>query len=73
MEREGLIGRGFEGHRVDVTFHDGRTIEDCLLVSSTRRRIGSLWLVVDDADLFVPTNEVVALAVSRAHAHGAAA
>jgi hypothetical protein len=72
MERDGPILRGFEGHRVDVTLRDGTTIDGCLLVSSGRLRVLTLWLVVDGDDLFVLLNDVVNIAASRSHVHAAA-
>ena len=65
MERNVSTLRAFEGRDVDVTLHDGRMIEDCQLISVGRRRVTTLWLVVDGDDLFVPTDEVVALAASQ--------
>jgi hypothetical protein len=65
MVCSGSTLRGFEGHQVDVTLHDGRMIEDCRLVSGGRGRVRNLWLVVDGDDLFVPTDDVLALAACR--------
>jgi hypothetical protein len=72
MERNGSTLRDFEGHHVDVTLDDGRTIEDCQLVSGGRR-VPTLWLVVDGDDLFVPTDSVLALAANRPRTDHAAA
>jgi hypothetical protein len=73
METNGSRLRGFEGHQVDVTLDDGRTLADCELVSGGRRRVPTLWLVVAGDDLFVPTDAVVALAATRPRVDHAAA
>jgi hypothetical protein len=73
MDRNGSPLRKYEGHQVDVILHDGRTMEDCQLVSGGRPRVQTLWLVVDGDDLFVPTDDVVALAATRPRARNAAA
>ena len=65
MERNGSRLRKLEGREVDVKLRDGRTFELCELVSRGRRRVPTLWLVVDGADVFVPTDAVVVLAASE--------
>jgi hypothetical protein len=73
MERNVSTLRGFEGHEVVVTLHDGSMIEDCPLISGGRRRVSTLWLVVDGDDRFVPTEDVAALTASRPRDDHAAA
>ena len=46
-----------EGRRVSVALVDGSRIDDCQLVS-TRVRVRSLWLAVDNTDVFVPIVDV---------------
>jgi hypothetical protein len=53
--------RDLEGHQVCVALADGSSIPGCVLVSAPRRRAGSLWLVCNGEDLFVPLGEVASL------------
>ena len=51
--------KSLEGRQVSVALTNGGRIDDCQLVSSGRRRLGSLWLFTNGEDVFVPLSEVV--------------
>ena len=56
----------FEGRRVSVALRDGSRIDDCQLVSAGRHRATAIWLFSNNADIFVPFKEIVALWESNA-------
>src|SRR4051812_44801022 len=51
--------KSMEGTQVNVALLNGERIDDCQLVSSGRRRLGSLWLFSNGEDVFVPLSEVL--------------
>ena len=54
--------RRLQGRRVRLALVDGRRIDHCELVSVARRRVPSLWLLLDGVDAFVPLADVVEVA-----------
>lgn len=48
-----------EGRQVDLTLRDGTRVEGPLLVSVGRLWAHSVWIVVDDADVFISHDDVV--------------
>lgn len=48
-----------EGRQVSVALDDGSRIDDCQLVSYGRQPVGTVWLVADGDDLFIPVNRVI--------------
>jgi hypothetical protein len=50
-----------EGCQVTLALRDGSRIESCHLVSAGGNRVGTLWLVSNDADTFVALDQVVAV------------
>jgi hypothetical protein len=60
--------RTLEGRQVSVALRDGTRIDDSNLVSGGRQRVGTLWLVADGEDVFVPLDDVVDVQESDAAA-----
>jgi hypothetical protein len=50
-----------EGQRVSVAMRNGARFDACDVVSRARGRNRTLWLVVDDEDVFVPVEDVVGI------------
>jgi hypothetical protein len=50
-----------EGQRVSIALRNGARFDKCDVVSRTRGRNRTLWLVVDDEDVFVPVADVVGI------------
>jgi hypothetical protein len=48
-----------EGRQVSVALDDGSRIDDCQLVSFGRHNVGTVWLVANGDDLFIPVKRVV--------------
>jgi hypothetical protein len=53
-----LSVRALEGHIVDVTLRNGSHIV-AKLISSQRGRVDTVWLLVDETDMFVPVGAVI--------------
>ena len=49
----------FEGRRVSVALRSGSRIDDCLLISTGRNGVSSLWLFTSGRDIFVALDDVV--------------
>ena len=50
--------RRLEGRLVRLALADGSQIERCELVSAGHRRAGTLWVLLDGTDTFVPLTAV---------------
>ena len=48
-----------EGRRVSVALRGGDRIDDCQLVSAARRGTGTVWVVWNTMDIFLPVEDVV--------------
>ena len=60
MTKERVLSlKSMEGRQVSVALVNGDRIDDCQLISSGRRRLGSLWLFSNGEDVFVPLSEVL--------------
>ena len=57
----GSAFRPFEGHQVNVALRDGSRIDDSQLVSAGRNRASAIWLFSNNADIFIPFEDIVAL------------
>jgi hypothetical protein len=53
--------KGLEGRQVSLALRDGSRMDACQLISAGRSQVGTLWLVRDDLDTFVPLDEVDAM------------
>jgi hypothetical protein len=53
--------RSLEGQPVTVVLVDGSHLHECRLVSVTGGDEGSLWLLDDEVDVFIPLVEVADL------------
>ena len=51
--------RWFEGRQVSIALRDGSRIDDCSLLSVGRNPLDTLWLFVNDEDVFVPRSQVI--------------
>src|SRR3954452_16672760 len=47
-----------EGRQVSISLRDGTRIDDGSLVSCGRNRLNTLWVFVNDEDVFVPRSQV---------------
>jgi len=59
------ISRTAEGQRVCIGLRDGTRFQPCELASTGANKTATLWLVIDDEDVFVPVKDVVELRVER--------
>jgi hypothetical protein len=50
-----------EGRRVSIALRNGARFDRCDVVSRARGRNRTLWLVVDDEDVFVSADDVVGI------------
>jgi hypothetical protein len=50
-----------EGERVALSLADGSTIDGCALVSVGRSGAGTIWVVTDENDVFIPLAELIEL------------
>ncbi|HEV7863468.1 MAG TPA: hypothetical protein VGR20_12230 [Acidimicrobiia bacterium] len=48
-----------EGRRVSIALADGSRIDDSQLVSAGRHGLGTVWLVVNGTDNFIPLDDVL--------------
>ncbi len=46
--------RHLEGRRVGMVLNDGSRIVDAQLISAGRPGLSSVWILIDDADSFIP-------------------
>jgi hypothetical protein len=51
--------RAFEGRRVSLVLAGGSRIDDCEVVSAALGAAGSVWVLRNGVDTFVPVGEVV--------------
>jgi hypothetical protein len=63
----------YQGQRVSIALADGTLINDGLLISAGRRRVQTLWVFTEDADMFIPQANVAEmwLASGRVRNHAA--
>jgi hypothetical protein len=64
---------GCEGRLVSITLRDGTLLSDCVVVSVGRGNVQTLWVFTEDADMFIPHRDVIAVEPSRQATAGHAA
>jgi hypothetical protein len=55
----------YDGRQVSIVFVDGTRLNHCMLVSGGRGRARTLWITVDDTDVFIPRAVVADLWAER--------
>jgi hypothetical protein len=61
----GARWRSLEGERVAVALSDGSVIQNATLVLGCRGTASTLWLEINDADIFVDASAVTAVTTVR--------
>ena len=51
--------RTLEGRQVSLALRGGDRIDDCQLVSAARRGTGTVWVVWNTMDVFLPVEDVL--------------
>ena len=47
-----------EGQEVSIALRDGTLLASCTVVSRARKSTTTVWLVVNDEDVFVPIDDI---------------
>jgi hypothetical protein len=63
----------YEGRLVSIALRDGTLLCDCVVVSVGRGNVQTLWVFAEDADMFIPRGDVIAIEVPRPATAGHAA
>jgi hypothetical protein len=50
---------------VSIALRNGTVLSDCVVVSVGRGNVQTLWVFSEDADVFIPRDDVIAIELSR--------
>jgi hypothetical protein len=62
-----------EGRLVSIGLRDGTLLSDCVVVSVGRGKVQTVWVFTEDADMFIPCGDVIAIELSSQATAGHAA